>query len=165
MCDLTLSPSSSRYTQRQLYALVADTDSYYRFIPFVESSRTIKHTGPGGKVGDVKERPWLSDSGQPGDIHKMEHLMKIGVMGFDEEWKSLVTCEKYSRVSVPPYLSIFFGHADPYVNDPGRSCTFEYLQGTKDNMDTFPSPIKRSSSFPFFTSFVSTTVRTRQYTQ
>jgi hypothetical protein len=51
------------------------------------------------------------------------------------------------------------------INDSGGSCTFEYLQGTKDNMDTFPSPIKYSSSFPFFTSFVSITVRTRQYTQ
>lgn len=89
------------YTQRQLYSLVADTDSYYRFIPFVESSKVIEHQGPSkGGSSNATPKPWLDDSGKVGDVHRMEHLMKIGVMGFDEEWKSIVTCEKWSRVSV-----------------------------------------------------------------
>lgn len=87
------------YSQRQLYAIVADTDAYCRFIPFVEASRVISHDGPDGS-SDVAGKPWLSDQGQAGDIHKMDHIMKIGVMGFDEEWKSIVECEKWSRVTV-----------------------------------------------------------------
>ena len=35
----------------------------------------------------------------------MDHIMKIGFMGFNEEWTSHITCEKYSRVSVRLLLS------------------------------------------------------------
>jgi ribosome-associated toxin RatA of RatAB toxin-antitoxin module len=86
----------SRYTQRQLYAMVADVDNYYRFIPFVSKSETVKHTGP--RTGT--EKPWLDDKGEPGEIHKLDHIMQIAALGFEEAWQSHVTCEKYSMVSV-----------------------------------------------------------------
>lgn len=53
----------------------------------------------------MKDSPWIDGSGAPGDVHKMDHIMKIGFMGFNEEWTSHITCEKYSRVSVRLLLS------------------------------------------------------------
>jgi ribosome-associated toxin RatA of RatAB toxin-antitoxin module len=91
-----LTDLSTRYTPKQLYAIVADTDNYQRFIPFVTSSKVIRHDGP----GDMQDRPWVDLDNGAGDTHKMDHEMSIGVMGFDENWVSHVTCEKFRSVSV-----------------------------------------------------------------
>ena len=90
----------SRYTQRQLYAMVADVDSYYRFLPFITTSKVIKHSGPRSNETRLEDKPWLDDKGQPGDMYKLDHIMEIAAMGFDESWESHVTCEKYNTVSV-----------------------------------------------------------------
>lgn len=77
--------------------MIADVDSYFRFIPFVNTSRVLKHSGP----GSLEDKSWLDvQSGSVGDIHKLEHEMKIAVYGFDEAWISHVTCEKFREVSV-----------------------------------------------------------------
>lgn len=84
--------------------MVADTDSYQRFIPFVTSSQVLHHEGP----GDIKDRPWLDTTFGSEDVHKMDHEMRIGVLGFDECWISNVTCEKFRSVSVS---SLLFSYA------------------------------------------------------
>lgn len=85
-----------RYTPKQLYSIVADTDSYQRFIPFVTSSKVLRHQGP----GELQDRPWLDLEKGAGDTHKMDHEMRIGALGFDEKWISRVTCEKFRQVAV-----------------------------------------------------------------
>lgn len=88
--------TSHRYSQRQLYALVADVDAYRRFIPFVTTSDVFEHKGR----GEIKDKAWLDDQGEEGEKHVLRHLMKIQVMGFDEQWRSEVTCEKWYKVQV-----------------------------------------------------------------
>ncbi|CAD6586220.1 MAG: hypothetical protein CYPHOPRED_003445 [Cyphobasidiales sp. Tagirdzhanova-0007] len=88
--------------------MVADVDSYYRFIPFVSSSRVIEHTGPRSSETSLEDRPWLDDSGKPGEVHKLDHIMQIAIMGFDQSWKSYVTCEKYNVVSAYASSSTLF---------------------------------------------------------
>lgn len=91
-----------------MYALVANIDDYHRFIPFVTTSRVLSHEGR----GQVEDRPWLDDSGEQGEIHRLKHEMKIGVMGFDESWISNVTAEKFHKVEVSiqcfPYSTTTF---------------------------------------------------------
>lgn len=76
--------------------MVADVENYSNFLPFILSSTVGKHSGR----GSVADKPWLDDEGSPGDVHTFDAVLKIGALGFEESWKSHVTCEKYREVSV-----------------------------------------------------------------
>lgn len=93
MCDalprgsagFRLTTFSARYTQRQLYELVADTTSYPRFLPFCTNARLLgKHQGrpdvPGRTTTDVE--------------------LTVGFMSFTETYVSTVTCRPYESVEV-----------------------------------------------------------------
>ena len=133
--------------------MVADVDSYYRFIPFVSSSRVIEHTGPRSSETSLEDRPWLDDSGKPGEVHKLDHIMQIAIMGFDQSWKSYVTCEKYNVVSVsePCIILLLLSGADDSIEAYASSST---LFKTLSTTWTFtPSPtdvphLSNSQSLP-----------------
>lgn len=54
----------------------------------------------------MEDQPWLDLENGQGDTHKMDHEMRIGAMGFDEQWISHVTCEKFRQVSVGSSLAM-----------------------------------------------------------
>ncbi|KDQ15477.1 hypothetical protein BOTBODRAFT_173955 [Botryobasidium botryosum FD-172 SS1] len=70
-----------RYSPKQLYTVVADVDSYHRFIPFCTASRVL--TAP------------PRDRLVPYDV---EAELKVGFMSFEEGYISRVHCRPYQMV-------------------------------------------------------------------
>lgn len=82
---LRLTTFLTRYTQKELYDLVADATSYPRFLPFCTNARILgKHQG----------RPDL-----PGRT-TMDVELTVGFMSFQESYVSEVTCRPYESVEV-----------------------------------------------------------------
>ncbi|BGP22207.1 hypothetical protein JCM10295v2_001085 [Rhodotorula toruloides] len=84
------------YSPSQLYSVIADVDSYQSFLPFTTSSRvlTAARLDPQGRrlSQPVAEKGWLR--GTPGERWEMDGELRIGAMGFDEGYVSLVEMEK-----------------------------------------------------------------------
>lgn len=74
-----------RYTQKQLYDVVSDTDSYHRFLPFCTSSRVVSRPPPGAA---------------PSVPTKVE--LSVGFMGVEQSYISDVFCTPNERVEVRP---------------------------------------------------------------
>ncbi|CAE6494032.1 unnamed protein product [Rhizoctonia solani] len=72
------------YTQRQLYNLVADVNSYHFFLPFCTSSRVLTPPPPGGFTTD--------------EPYEVEAELKVGFMGMNESYVSLVRCRPWESV-------------------------------------------------------------------
>ncbi|KAG9093432.1 hypothetical protein FS749_014381, partial [Ceratobasidium sp. UAMH 11750] len=71
------------YTQRQLYNLVADVDSYHRFLPFCTGSRVV--------------RPVLEGSSAE-EPYRVEAELSVGFMGMNESYTSIVSFKPYEQV-------------------------------------------------------------------
>jgi len=69
------------YTPKQLYTVVADVDSYHRFIPFCTASRVLT--------------PPPQDRSIP---YNVEAELKVGFMSFEEGYVSRVHCRPYEMV-------------------------------------------------------------------
>lgn len=78
-------PGPSSYQSRQLYNIVADVESYPRFIPFCTGTRII----------DTKRR---GDS--PASRICMDAEMTVGFLSLKESYISKVTCTPYLSVEV-----------------------------------------------------------------
>ncbi|KAM0792991.1 hypothetical protein ACM66B_002743 [Microbotryomycetes sp. NB124-2] len=55
------------YTQRELYSVIADVDSYEKFLPFAASSKVLsaaRRTASGNERQTPNNKGWLSDQGQ-----------------------------------------------------------------------------------------------------
>jgi coenzyme Q-binding protein COQ10 len=76
-----------RGTQKELYAVVADVQSYPHFLPFCTSARIIS------SVSKPTSNPDIS-------IKCMEAELSVGFMGFTESYTSEVTCTPYESVQV-----------------------------------------------------------------
>jgi coenzyme Q-binding protein COQ10 len=76
----------SRYRQRQLYELIADVDSYHRFVPYCTASRVLKKT----RQAVDAEMTAVS----------LEAELKVGFLGFEEKYISKVECRPYEMVQV-----------------------------------------------------------------
>ncbi|QRV88035.1 polyketide cyclase/dehydrase and lipid transport domain-containing protein [Ceratobasidium sp. AG-Ba] len=72
------------YTQRQLYNLVADVDSYHRFLPFCTGSKVLTPTPKEG-----------FDIGKP---YQVEAELSVGFMSVSESYTSIVTFRPYEFV-------------------------------------------------------------------
>jgi len=70
------------YTQKQVYDLVADVNSYEHFLPFCTASRVLKRS------------PRLSER-EP--LH-LEAELSVGFMGLTESYVSKVVCKPYHSV-------------------------------------------------------------------
>ena len=74
-----------RYSQKQLYELVADASSYPHFLPFCTNARVLnKHPHP---------------SDPSGRLH-MDVELTVGFLSFKESYVSKVTCKPYESVEV-----------------------------------------------------------------
>ncbi|KAB5592078.1 Coenzyme Q-binding protein [Ceratobasidium theobromae] len=80
-CLIILTPS--RYTQRQLYNLVADVNAYHHFLPFCTNSRVL--TPP--PAGFDRDAPY-----------QVEAELEVGFMGLKESYVSLVRCIPWASV-------------------------------------------------------------------
>ncbi len=74
-----------RYSQKQLYELVADASSYPRFLPFCTNARVLN------------EYPRPSD---PSGRLNMDVELTVGFLSFEESYVSKVTCRPYESVEV-----------------------------------------------------------------
>lgn len=72
----------NRYSQRQLYDLVADVDNYHRFLPYCLESKVLstEHGANGTKRSQAR--------------------LTVGFLAFKESYVSEVTCTPYSSVEV-----------------------------------------------------------------
>lgn len=106
---LELTFSRNSYSPSQLFSVIADVDSYQSFLPFTTSSRvlTAARLGPDGRrlPQPVADKGWLR--GTQGERWKMDGELRIGAMGFDEGYVSLVEMEKDKWVKVR-FLSFLF---------------------------------------------------------
>ncbi|CAE6422180.1 unnamed protein product [Rhizoctonia solani] len=72
------------YTQRQLYNLVADVNSYHFFLPFCTNSRVLTSPPPGGFNTD--------------EPYEVQAELEVGFMGMKESYVSLVRCRPWEMV-------------------------------------------------------------------
>ena len=84
-CTHTLN-SLNRYSQKELYSLVADVDCYRHFLPFCHASKVLHASWPNWKLN-------------PGDGPVvLEAELKIGFLGFEESYISRVLRNPYESV-------------------------------------------------------------------
>ncbi|KAG8716136.1 hypothetical protein FRC11_008617 [Ceratobasidium sp. 423] len=72
------------YTQRQLYNLVADVNSYHFFLPFCTNSKVLTPPPPGGFKTD--------------EPYEVEAELEVGFMGMNESYVSSVRCRPWEMV-------------------------------------------------------------------
>lgn len=79
------------FTQKQLYRVIADIDSYSAFIPFLTSSKVLNAPPDGSK-------PWLEE---PEDEKvELQSELAVGFAGFQEKYVSKNVCTKFHSVTV-----------------------------------------------------------------
>ena len=80
-------PASCSYSQQQLYDVVADVDSYNKFIPFCTGSKVLSRREPlkGLKIPDG---------------FSMDAELTVGFLSFTESYVSKVACSPYDSVKV-----------------------------------------------------------------
>ena len=83
----------TRYTRRQLYAIVSDVASYASFVPFCTHSRVLRPLGP----APTPATP---------NAQEMEAELTVAFLAFTERYTSRVTCVPCESVKVCP--SFFF---------------------------------------------------------
>lgn len=80
-------PIPCSYNRQQLYKVVADVDSYNKFIPFCTGSKVLSRREP------------LRDLKIP-DGFSMDAELTVGFLSFTESYVSKVTCSPYDSVKV-----------------------------------------------------------------
>jgi hypothetical protein len=78
---------SRSYSRRELYEVVADVDSYNKFIPFCTGSKVLSR------------RELRKDLKTP-DVFSMDAELTVGFLSFAESYVSKVTCSPYDSVKV-----------------------------------------------------------------
>ncbi|KIJ57195.1 hypothetical protein M422DRAFT_238783 [Sphaerobolus stellatus SS14] len=74
------------YRQSQLYNIVADVESYHRFVPYCVTSRVLGRNTVKSSTQDLP------------DILKMRGELTVGFMGYEESYISNVECRPYEMV-------------------------------------------------------------------
>lgn len=95
----TLVFTRPRYTQRQMYDVVSDVDSYRHFVPFCTASRVLRRAplNPGGNA------------------QQLEAELSVGFMGLSESYVSKVVCKPCESVEVqsharsPSHICLILG--------------------------------------------------------
>lgn len=96
-----------RYSPKQLYAVIADVDSYKQFVPFATDSRVLvaKRVGTSSDEAEcarlAREQAWLR-SGVEGEEWEMKAQLRIGALNFNEAYTSKVTTRNWDTVTVSP---------------------------------------------------------------
>ncbi|GAA6006115.1 hypothetical protein JCM10207_000528 [Rhodosporidiobolus poonsookiae] len=100
------------YSPQELYRVIADVDSYKDFLPFTTQSRVLSAVAlaqDGKRIPqNVGEKGWLSDAGE--QRWEMDAELRIGAMGFDEGYVSLVEVDKGKWVKATAKDASMFRH-------------------------------------------------------
>lgn len=103
------------FTAKELYSIVADVDSYKDFLPFTTESKVLNSqlvnlTTKERMKTNLNEKGWLNlNDNNEGELFELEAELKIGAMGYNESYISLVKAKKWESVSVSILLlSLFF---------------------------------------------------------
>ncbi|GAA6034977.1 hypothetical protein JCM8097_002123 [Rhodosporidiobolus ruineniae] len=101
------------YSPAQLYSVIADVDSYVHFLPFTTQSRVLSaasYTQDGRRTPQpVAQKGWLN--AENGDERwEMDAELRIGAMGFDEGYVSLVEMHKGKWVKATAKDASMFRH-------------------------------------------------------
>ncbi|GAA5822352.1 hypothetical protein JCM3770_000530 [Rhodotorula araucariae] len=100
------------YSPAELCTVIADVDAYQHFLPFTTSSRVLRaaHIDAQGRRAErsLADKGWLT----PGDGERweMDGELRIGAMGFDEGYVSLVEMEKAKWVKATAKDASMFRH-------------------------------------------------------
>ncbi|GAA6007900.1 hypothetical protein JCM11491_006530 [Sporobolomyces phaffii] len=103
------------YTPNELYAVIADVDSYHQFLPFTTSSKVLaasrlSQASPTARA-NVAEKGWLQvGDGCQGQKWVMDAELRIGAMGFDEGYVSRVEMEIPTSVKATAKDASMFRH-------------------------------------------------------
>ncbi|KAG8903073.1 hypothetical protein FRB99_003779 [Tulasnella sp. 403] len=81
------------YSQRELYRLVSDVDSYHRFLPFCKRSRVLSSLPSGS---DTNVSPYTVDA-----------ELTVGFLAFEESYVSKVTCTPFEKVEAIGSSNLF----------------------------------------------------------
>ncbi|GAA5871844.1 hypothetical protein JCM8547_003285 [Rhodosporidiobolus lusitaniae] len=102
------------YSPSQLYSVIADVDLYKNFLPFTSSSRVLSATrilpSAGREKRPLAEKGWLVQPGEAGERWEMDAELRIGAMGFDEGYVSLVEMDKGKWVKATAKDASMFRH-------------------------------------------------------
>ncbi|GAA5956455.1 hypothetical protein JCM21900_005336 [Sporobolomyces salmonicolor] len=105
------------YTPRELYAVIADVDSYKDFLPFTSASRVLSaaQLSPDQQSRTsrpVGEKGWLvvRDEQNEGERWEMDAELRIGALGFDEGYVSRVEMLKARSVKATARDASMFRH-------------------------------------------------------
>ena len=77
------------YSQKQLYSLIANVDSYHHFVPYCTASRVLSSRTL--RLSDVPGFP---------PVERKEAELTVGFLAFKESYVSEVTCTPYLSVEV-----------------------------------------------------------------
>ncbi|KAI5481061.1 nonribosomal peptide synthase [Pseudohyphozyma bogoriensis] len=100
------------YTPQQLYAVIADVDSYHSFLPFATSSSVLKAakvTAKGKEKEDLASQGWLK-GGEEGERWELEADLQVGALGFSEGYVSRVDTVKWKEVAATAKDTSIFKH-------------------------------------------------------
>ena len=114
--------NTHRYKPRDVYAVVADIDSYEHFVPYASRSRVLSASTSSStrqstssrrllSTHELASKPWIPGTGANaasagGDKWELEAELAVGAMGFDERYKSHVTLVPLHTVTVRAFLSL-----------------------------------------------------------
>ncbi|GAA5973332.1 hypothetical protein JCM11641_003076 [Rhodosporidiobolus odoratus] len=101
------------YSSAQLCSVIADVDSYTQFLPFTSTSRVLSATQISPRDGrrtpqSLTEKGWLRPG--EGERWEMDAELRIGAMGFDEGYVSLVELETAKWVKATAKDASMFRH-------------------------------------------------------
>ncbi len=116
----------NRYSQKELYNLVADVDCYRHFLPFCHASKVLNASRPN----------WKSNPGD-GPV-ELEAELRVGFLGFEESY--------ISRVSCNPYESVEVRNSTEYIQYPFVEirCYYSYFIFAPHNRLALPHPLPYS---------------------
>lgn len=111
------------YSQRQLYEVVADVDSYSKFLPFCTRSRVLTPR-PSRREGDMTP-------------HTVEAELAIGFLAVEESYVSKVTCTPYEKVEAIGSSQLFKELTTTWRMQPASPSSPHPSHGS---LKTSPSP-------------------------
>lgn len=99
-----------------MYSIIANVDEYKSFLPFATESKVlsahkISSTSSSGSKervnSSIQGKGWLKDLDEmKGESWELDAELRIGAMGYDEGYVSLVKAKKWESVAVSFFSSI-----------------------------------------------------------
>ena len=138
------------HTPEQLYAVIADVDSYRSFLPFATSSHVLSAAlrADPATPQPLPQQGWLKPPATPGETWDLEAELHVGAMGYSEGYVSRIELQKYSQVIVRLFsLCSAFPHRSYHSHDlltdspthaTGNRKGFNAIQASRHSVEIDP---------------------------